>query len=55
MMTLDPKALLAVRKKLSAYLRDELGLDDHVIRNLYARPMYIAIETYLEHMQKNGR
>ena len=53
MAKLDPEALIAVRDKLNNYLRNELGLCDHVIRNLYARPMIIAIRTYLEHMEKN--
>lgn len=52
MMTkLNPQALIAVRDKLNDYLRNELGLPDCVIKNLYARPMVIAIRTYIEFME----
>jgi hypothetical protein len=52
---LNPQALIAVREALNTYLRNELGLCDHVIRNLYARPMMIAIRTYIEFTEERSK
>ncbi len=51
MAQLNPQALIAVRDRLNDYLRNELDLPDCVIKNLYARPMVIAIRTYIEFME----
>jgi hypothetical protein len=55
MLRLNSEALVVVRDRLNDYLRNELGLPDCVIKNLYARPMVIAIRTYVEFMEERSK